>query len=266
MFWSYIHGWRKKHTMKKLLWNPNGSQRHHDIWTTHSDFKSWYINLPKSSNRKHTNSFSPFLQKKQSTPPKTTSNIEHLTEFISEISGFSKKTTRQYLEIQNFPSLWNLRESPYMTTTTGSMYRGHNLLGRIVGISGLAHLRGGFNATERRWWRVEGIRGKMWFVNMALPRKGIGHTYCWWPKSGINSPVEVGSLSHYLQGFIHPRWCRISSINSILPSIHGVFDDWINVGWWCCWWKKSGDHHLGWLKPCGKMASSGYWLVQDFFH
>ena len=28
------------------------------------------------------------------------------------------------------------------------------------------------------------------------------------------APAEVGSLSHYLQGFIHPRWCRISSINS----------------------------------------------------
>ena len=28
------------------------------------------------------------------------------------------------------------------------------------------------------------------------------------------APVEVGSLSHYLQGFIHVRWCRISSINS----------------------------------------------------
>ena len=28
------------------------------------------------------------------------------------------------------------------------------------------------------------------------------------------APVEVGSLFHYLQGFIHPRWCRISSINS----------------------------------------------------
>ena len=27
------------------------------------------------------------------------------------------------------------------------------------------------------------------------------------------SPVEVGSLSHYLQGFLHPR---ISSINSIM--------------------------------------------------
>ncbi len=24
----------------------------------------------------------------------------------------------------------------------------------------------------------------------------------------------IGSLSHYLQGFIHPRWCRISSIDS----------------------------------------------------
>ena len=28
------------------------------------------------------------------------------------------------------------------------------------------------------------------------------------------SPVEVGSLWHYLQGFIYPRWCRISSIDS----------------------------------------------------
>ena len=26
----------------------------------------------------------------------------------------------------------------------------------------------------------------------------------------------IGSLSHYFQGFIHPRWCRISSINSII--------------------------------------------------
>jgi len=30
------------------------------------------------------------------------------------------------------------------------------------------------------------------------------------------APVEVGSLSHDLQGFIHPR-CRISSINSMFP-------------------------------------------------
>ena len=25
----------------------------------------------------------------------------------------------------------------------------------------------------------------------------------------------IGSLSQYLQDFLHPRWCRISSINSI---------------------------------------------------
>ncbi len=25
-------------------------------------------------------------------------------------------------------------------------------------------------------------------------------------KNPANSPVEVGTLSHYLQGFIHPRW------------------------------------------------------------
>ena len=29
------------------------------------------------------------------------------------------------------------------------------------------------------------------------------------------APVQIVSLSHYLQGFIHPRWCRISAINRI---------------------------------------------------
>ena len=33
------------------------------------------------------------------------------------------------------------------------------------------------------------------------------------------APVEAGSLSHYLQGFVHPRWCRISSINSMLAKL-----------------------------------------------
>ena len=26
----------------------------------------------------------------------------------------------------------------------------------------------------------------------------------------------IGSSSHYLQGFLHPRWCRISSIKSMM--------------------------------------------------
>jgi len=39
------------------------------------------------------------------------------------------------------------------------------------------------------------------------------------PKSEILLMAEIlhqwiGSIYHYLQGFIHPRWCRISSINS----------------------------------------------------
>ena len=33
----------------------------------------------------------------------------------------------------------------------------------------------------------------------------------------------IGSLSHYLQGFIHPRWCRISSINSIVVGFSFLF-------------------------------------------
>ena len=33
----------------------------------------------------------------------------------------------------------------------------------------------------------------------------------------------IGSLSHYSRGFTHPRWCRISSINSITR--HAIFID-----------------------------------------
>ena len=31
----------------------------------------------------------------------------------------------------------------------------------------------------------------------------------------------IGSLSHYLQGFMHPRWCRISSIDSTVATFRG---------------------------------------------
>ena len=32
-------------------------------------------------------------------------------------------------------------------------------------------------------------------------------SYCWWFRNPLNSPVELGSLSHYLQVLLlHPRW------------------------------------------------------------
>ena len=43
------------------------------------------------------------------------------------------------------------------------------------------------------------------------------------------APVEVGSLSPCLQGCIHPRWCRISSINGISKQL---------VPWQDCWTKE----------------------------
>ena len=45
---------------------------------------------------------------------------------------------------------------------------------------------------------------------------------------------SVGSLSHYLQGSIHPRWCRISSINSITrkSSKFSIVFRWFMCGVW----------------------------------
>jgi len=54
----------------------------------------------------------------------------------------------------------------------------------------------------------------------------------------------IGSLSHYLQGFIHARWCRIFSINSSSGLIKGIMKLTINglmvnnilkVCWQFCW-------------------------------
>ena len=63
------------------------------------------------------------------------------------------------------------------------------------------------------------------------------------------SPVEVGSLSHYLQGFKHPRWFRISSINSfILPFKLSSYVFWVcsNCGafaWHSSNKQRSPSHH-----------------------
>ena len=55
-------------------------------------------------------------------------------------------------------------------------------------------------------------------------------------RNPANSPVEVGTLSNFLQSFIcfiHPKWCRISSINSITGSFHSSSLDFFsqNIHW-----------------------------------
>ena len=54
--------------------------------------------------------------------------------------------------------------------------------------------------------------------------------HIWHTVDGKNPAlVEVGSLSHYLQGFMHPRWLfGISSINSIY--LHLPYKSTIHVG------------------------------------
>ena len=44
-------------------------------------------------------------------------------------------------------------------------------------------------------------------------------TYCWWKKSGIHQ-LRLGVYPIIYQVFIHPTWCRISSIKSMALVIH----------------------------------------------
>ena len=54
------------------------------------------------------------------------------------------------------------------------------------------------------------ISSFLWNSTSCLESESLSG-YCWWEKIR-QSPVEVGILSHYLHGFLHPGWCRISSI------------------------------------------------------
>ena len=59
----------------------------------------------------------------------------------------------------------------------------------------------------------------------------------------------IGSLSHYLQGFIHPRWCRISSINSSNTHVLHVWNIYLDLFkmlfYFLPWQTTILHHHLG---------------------
>ena len=73
-------------------------------------------------------------------------------------------------------------------------------------------------------YRIDSVQAVTWIVTRAcqLSKKRRTMNYRGWFRNPANSPVEVGSLSRYLRGFIHPKWLfRISEpskeTNSGLP-------------------------------------------------
>ena len=63
----------------------------------------------------------------------------------------------------------------------------------------------------------------------------------------------IGSLSHYLQGLIHSRWCRISSINSSDDFLINHSKSLI----WC--WKVPLDKHFLFGSPGFQFRKSWIW-------
>ena len=71
--------------------------------------------------------------------------------------------------------------------------------------------------SNRTGWRDGGFLRVQVCLDLILGASCLGiHGTCTVDGAEIRqAPVEVGSLSHYLQGFIYPKRCRISSINSM---------------------------------------------------
>ena len=63
--------------------------------------------------------------------------------------------------------------------------------------------------------RKDGVLNKQ--LAISFWRKNV-NTYCWWFRNPTNQ-LRLLVYSHYFQGFLHPRWCGISAINSRKPVV-----------------------------------------------
>ena len=87
--------------------------------------------------------------------------------------------------------------------------------------------------------------------------------YCWWFRNPANSPVEVGTLSHYLEGFIHPRWCRNLFISSI-TILHIWKQNWVLLSCKCSFFS---NVDLTGICSTGVDTTNCSWLKKaEFFH
>ena len=68
------------------------------------------------------------------------------------------------------------------------------------------------------WWSGEAqLRQKKWSLRPIAKRLAFVpafQTYCWWTKSCTTKDDDYPIIYRVLTCFNHPRWCRISSINS----------------------------------------------------
>ena len=62
------------------------------------------------------------------------------------------------------------------------------------------------------------------------------HSYCWWVRNPANSPVEVGSLSHYSQGFKNiPGGCLGSLPSTVVYPHLPVLYMFMERPFYICW-------------------------------
>ena len=73
-----------------------------------------------------------------------------------------------------------------------------------------------------------GCNSKVWVVSDVK----IPTTVDWWFRNSVQSPVEVGSLSHYLYGFYIPGGCL--TIKSIMSTgiLASAFPGVVSAGFW----------------------------------
>ena len=102
-----------------------------------------------------------------------------------------------------------------------------------------------------------GFLGGWWLLTYPCSLK---LTYGWWFRNPVNSPVEVGSLSHYLQGFYASHVVQ-DFFHQQYPSKSHFWVDFPFPDWWDMWSFPAGYHHSE-IRTSGVKFIPLIWLGQ----
>ena len=116
----------------------------------------------------------------------------------------------------------------------------------------------GTHGSKGRSWRRN---WKRWSRCVLSPASRTTlHGSCWWFRNPVNSPVEVGSWSHYLQGFIHPKGGSLAGFLSLVSGRGKNRNDDLSSSNFCVT-TQFAFQTIVWKMPAALIRLANIWLV-----
>ena len=86
---------------------------------------------------------------------------------------------------------------------------------QMVSMAPFTHTTAEFRSSKRDWLSLSASSWNYIHQHHQHHHRLLSSSYCWWTKSCTTKDDDYPIIYRVLTCFNHPRWCRISSTNSI---------------------------------------------------